>query len=374
MEIESLSALDDALARDAPLSGLRLQDLDLRGHDAALLAHDDVAGLVVLGGHLSPALERHLRRGRAVVFPSDPAAPIDPYRARLYHPQELYAGLTARGYQGTPDAIAYQWYRDALTRRDAFVSMLRAIHDDSMGDALDELVEGRRVVGIMGGHAVTRGSAGFRQAADLANTLAAQGLLVATGGGPGAMEAANLGAFARDTGALTQALVRLADVPSFRPDVGAWAAVALDVRRDLEPPPGTAARSVGIPTWFYGHEPPNVFADGIAKFFSNAVREDGLLARCNAGVVVLPGAAGTVQEIFQTAARLYYRTPQPSLAPLVLLGHEHWTRVIPVWSVLKALAAGRGMEGVVHLVDDPSEVPDLLRRCRSTTSGAPAAD
>jgi len=29
-----------------------------------------------------------------------------------------------------------------------------------------------------------------------------------------------------------------------------------------------------IPTWFYGHEPPDVFASAIAKYFSNALRED----------------------------------------------------------------------------------------------------
>ena len=32
--------------------------------------------------------------------------------------------------------------------------------------------------------------------------------------------------------------------------------------------------SLGVPTWFYGHEPPNLFATRIAKFFTNALRED----------------------------------------------------------------------------------------------------
>ncbi|WP_317452889.1 molybdopterin dinucleotide binding domain-containing protein, partial [Streptomyces sp. CBMA29] len=34
--------------------------------------------------------------------------------------------------------------------------------------------------------------------------------------------------------------------------------------------------SYGLPTWFYGHEPPNAFASGIAKFFANATREGRL--------------------------------------------------------------------------------------------------
>ena len=79
-------------------------------------------------------------------------------------------------------------------QRDVYTTLLRAIHDDSMGDALDELCAGRRVVGVMGGHAVRARRPGVRGAARLGRGLARAGILVATGGGPGAMEAANLGA------------------------------------------------------------------------------------------------------------------------------------------------------------------------------------
>ena len=281
---------------------------------------------MVLGGQLTLSLEHHLRRCRALIFPNDPHAPVDPYRATLYRPKELYAGLDRAGYDGTPDARAYRWSRDASTSRDVFVTLLRAIHDDSMSDALDELVAGRSVVGVMGGHATPRGTPPYAAAALLGQSLARAGFLVATGGGPGAMEAANLGAFCRDRAALDDALGRLAAVPSFTADVTAWAGLALRVRADAAPPPGTAPRSVGVPTWFYGHEPPGVFVDGLAKFFSNAVREDGLLARCTSGVIVLPGAAGTVQEVFQAATRLYYG--EAPLPPLILVG----TRTGPRWS------------------------------------------
>ena len=174
------------------------------------------------------------------------------------------------------------------------------------------------------------------------------------------MEAANLGALCPDPSRLESALRRLAAVPSFAPDVTAWATLALEVRAVDVPTTDAAPSSVGVPTWFYGHEPPNVFVDRVAKFFSNALREDGLLARCNAGVVVLPGAAGTVQEIFQAATRLYYGQGRP--APLVLVGREHWTRVVPVWETLTALGAGRGMAGAVHLVDTPDQALALLTR------------
>ena len=362
-EIESLAALDTALSRHTPLRGLRLQDLDLRRREAALLRHTDLEGLVVLGGQLSPTLEAHLRAHGALIFPGDPHAPVNPYRARLYSPGELYAGLAPDGYAATADARAWAWSTDARVRGDVFVTMLRAVHDDSMGDALDELLAGRRVVGVMGGHAVARGGAGYRQAAALGHDLARAGLVVLTGGGPGAMEAANLGAFCRAREQLEGAIERLATVPGFQPDVAPWAAVGLAVREGLAPSPGAAVRSVGMPTWFYGHEPPNVFCDGIAKFFSNAVREDGLLARCTAGVVVLPGAAGTVQEVFQAATRMYYARDGQEPAPLVLVGREHWTHGIPVWPALQALGEGRQMGPAVHLVDDAAEAVEVVRSC-----------
>ena len=361
-EVESLAALDAVLASEGPLRGCRFQDLDLTAYEERLLARTDVEGLVVLGGRLSPALEAHLRAHHALIFPTDPHAPINPYRAALYAPAELYARLSEDGYEATPDALAHHWSRDGALRHDAFVTLLRAIHDDSMGDALDEFVHGRPVVGVMGGHALARGTPAYAGAAHCGHDLAAAGLVVVTGGGPGAMEAANLGAFAQQRTVLEAGLHRLSAVPSFSPDIAAWAALALEVRADLADAhaAGRTPSSLGIPTWFYGHEPPNVFCDGIGKYFSNAIREDGLLARSTAGLVVLEGAAGTVQEIFQAVTPLFYAAADATLAPLVLVGQEYWTDSVPVWAALRALSQGRGMEGVVHLVDTTDEAVEIV--------------
>ncbi|WP_377641639.1 LOG family protein [Oryzobacter terrae] len=369
-EIESLPDLGATISGGGSLRGLRLQDLDLTGHEDDLLARSDVEGMVVLGGTMSDALAAHLRGHGALVFPGDPHAPVNPYRSTLYQPHELYAGLREHGYAATPDSRAYHWARDGAVRHDAFVTLLRAIHDDSMGDALDEVIGPRAVAGVMGGHAVERGTDRYAGAALLGHALADAGLTVVTGGGPGAMEAANLGALAPTADALTEALARLAPVPSFRPDVGAWARVALDVHDDLLTTPlrtpEPQVRSIGIPTWFYGHEPPNVFCTGIAKYFSNALREDGLLARCTAGLVVLEGAAGTVQEVFQSATRLYYAAAGDALPVVVLVGRRHWTQTVPVWPALTALAAGRPMAERVHLVDSVEDAAALV------TEAAPA--
>jgi predicted Rossmann-fold nucleotide-binding protein len=356
MEIETLEQLDRVLDSGRPLAGLRLQGLDLASRADRLIGRD-ATGLVVLGGTSTAELERWLSRHGALVFPTVTDCPVDPYRARLYRPEELYAGLE-HGYAATPDARAYAWHGDRLAKEDILATLLRAVHDDSVNDALTEALEGLPVVGVMGGHALPRGSKAYAEAARLARELARIGLVVITGGGPGAMEAANLGAHlaVADDDALDEALDRLAAVPSFVPDVAAWARVALEVRAALPVP--ERLTSVSVPTWFYGHEPPNVFSDHIAKYFSNAVREDTLLARCNAGVVYLPGAAGTVQEIFQAATPGYYSASGG--VPLVLVGRRHWEHTLPVWPLLQALGATRQLAHRVHLVDGPDE-PDGTR-------------
>ena len=48
--------------------------------------------------------------------------------------------------------------------------------------------------------------------------------------------------------------------------------------------------SLGVPTWVYVDEPTGGFATHIAKYFTNSIREDGLLAIARSGVVYAPAA------------------------------------------------------------------------------------
>ncbi|WP_374118541.1 LOG family protein [Streptomyces sp. 8L] len=363
-EIETLAEFDVRAAGGA-LGGYRVQSVDLTGRTGRLLELD-AAGAVFLGCPMEPEALAKVRADGAMVFPPVPNLPFDPYRGLLYTPDQLFEGLADGGCEVTPDARAYAWFQRTKDDGDVFASMLRAVHDDAVSDALDELLVGQRVVGVMGGHAMERGGPAYAGAARLGRALARSGLTVATGGGPGAMEAANLGAYLSpfDDEALTEALELLGKTPSFRPSVTDWADAAFEIR--ARRPDG--GRSVGIPTWFYGHEPPNPFASHIAKYFANALREDGLLARCTAGVVFLPGAAGTVQEIFDNATGNYYAS-RGEPAPMVLVDREHWTTTLPAWPLLRTLAGQRPMADRIALVDTVDEAPAALAALAQRAAG-----
>jgi predicted Rossmann-fold nucleotide-binding protein len=138
--------------------------------------------------------------------------------------------------------------------------------------------------------------------------------------------------------------------------VSAWARAAAAVVERF--PDGTP--SLGIPTWFYGHEPPNYFATHIAKYFANSIREAVLLDLCQGGIIFLPGAAGTVQEIFQDACENYYGARE-KVTSMVLVGTRYWTQDYPAWPLLEQLAAGRAMEGRIFLVDTEEQAAAALR-------------
>ncbi|GAB2931546.1 LOG family protein [Streptomyces heilongjiangensis] len=359
-EIETIEEFDATVSARGTLAGHRVQGVDLTDRTRELLA-TDTAGAVFLGCPMRENAAAKVRADGALVFPPVPDLPFDPYRGLLYSPDELFASLADGGYEATPDARSYAWFQRTRADRDIFASTLRAVHDDSVSDALDELLVGAQVVGVMGGHAMARGTEAYDDAARLGRSLARSGLTVATGGGPGAMEAANLGAYAapHDGEMLTEALRLLAKAPTFTPSITAWASAAFEVRTRW-PEGGT---SVGIPTWFYGHEPPNPFASHIAKYFANATREDGLLARCDHGVVFLPGAAGTVQEIFDNATPNYYES-RGEPTPMVLVDRVHWTERLPTWPLLRSLARDRSMESRIALVDRIEDAPEALERLR----------
>lgn len=364
-EIHDEATLTSFLREATSLADVVLLNLDLRSH-AEALRHLEVRDGVLLGCVMEPSeLADAVLRG-ALVFPRLEGLPYEPWRATLYTPEELFAGFEAGDpctYCETPDARIYGHFRatggaDEAPLLEAFA---RRLHDHGITEALEaELARHERVVAFMGGHAMRRDDPAYLAVARMAGRLAREGVVVATGGGPGAMEAANLGArFATaDDAELVSAVRMLTEAPLYKDRE--WLAAAFRVRATFA---SVLARSptptLGVPTFFYGHEPPNVFATWHAKYFANSVREEGLVSLATHGIVFAPGSAGTVQEIFQDACQNHYGTVRGLVSPMVLFGVRYWSEQLPVLPVLAQLSRGK-WESRVVASDDPNAVVAFL--------------
>ncbi len=411
LEVRNLDDLHSFLRLpERDWSKITLLGLDLRspGLDDALLTEDLDQRTAFLGCRMSLALTRKLISLGALVMPGRPGLDFNPFRTVLYDADELLRGYRAKDpatYLQTSDWTCYLAAMDNQSKRkrqDLSIddAVFFRLHDLAIEEALDEYLKPfggkpgsmKRVVGIMGGHDrerlekskdghgnPTASDAPYMQVALLAWKLARAGFTVATGGGPGAMEASNLGAWFATRGEddLRVAVRMLERVPRVKPvapgspdwNSGDWLAPAFEV---MERFPREAAdprtESVGVPTWFYGHEPPNPFASHIAKFFENSIREEGVLAIATHGVIFAEGNAGTVQEIFQDACQNYYAT-HGAAAPMILLGSRYWNRnaegesgrgAKSVWPLLKQLGEEKGFSHLLRLSDDLDEIVTFL--------------
>ncbi|GAA4463515.1 LOG family protein [Phytohabitans houttuyneae] len=373
-EVESRAELDLHL-RSGSLAGLTVQGLHLDAEPVPDLSQVDVAGTLFIGCRFATVeAEADVVRRGAHVVPPFRDLPFPTHPAHLYTPEDLAAGFETGGFAGMYDTVVYEQFlaaggalpsvREALAQR---------LHDHGIDNALADVTLtwlGRHgpgsVIGVMGGHAVPRGSSTYRLAATLGWELARADRLVVTGGGPGVMEAANLGAYLAtyDAEDLTAAIDQLSAVPDFL-DHDPYTAVALEVRARFTPAGDVdwpRRGGLAIPTWLYGHEPANLFAGRIAKYFSNAIREDTILRLARGGIVFAAGRAGTVQEVFQAATKTFYGTDGASGA-YVFLDRAFWTQTLPIESLLRpllALSPAGDLSGTIHVTDDVREAVRVL--------------
>lgn len=341
----------------------------------ARLADTALPGSLFLGCDLPPDVASRLVASGASVVGDLPPRCFRVHRPHLYDVDELFAGFEPsdpNAHLRTLDHRIYEEYLDdgGPEPWNIAVSLAQRLHDHAITDGIRTLCAGRRVVAIMGGHGLERASRTYRQVAHMARTLTRSGYLLASGGGPGAMEATHLGAWF--AGRPAEALDEVLQGPFVqRPEGSApgreyadadWLHRAMAVRRAWPQSADDRRRhpSLGIPTWLYGHEPPAVFATHIGKYFANSVREDGILSLAKHGVVFAPGSAGTIQEIFQDLTQNHYGTPGMA-SPMVLFDAAYWTDTKPVWPLLSSLARGQAWGELLTLTSDPDEAVACIR-------------
>jgi predicted Rossmann-fold nucleotide-binding protein len=298
---------------------------------------------------------------------------FDPNRSSLYSQKELWKGFDANAMTPSFDERVYREYlAGGKFFPDSAISKLRSQHDEGIANALRSFAHDtqRNIIGIMGsGNPGIRCKLVYEKTVRVAWLLAHDGrYLIATGGGPGQMEAANLGAYLANNGpeSIDEALKILRTDLDRNPETNelrrlqtqtcsyknakgeddqyAYTAAAQAVIAKF----GSGHASLGIPTWFYGNEPTNVFATTVAKFFSNGIREDLLVTIAMGGLVMAPGSAGTRQEIFMDMTQNFYAS-FCYRSPVVFLGVDYWG-AIPTETSKDGKIVEREDDGVYSLV------------------------
>jgi len=372
---------------------LVFQAMDLRADDEQLAALPQATnaaeGNYYLGCQLGPKLAAQAAKHFATVMPDLPERTYQPFLPELYTWKTLLNGYDPNKpetYKNTKDWLTFLTYvvpqppgspiKFVPVSADEFLA--RRLHDHFIGDEMEEFLEqfappkGKGVVAIMGGHDKARDLPVFKQVAELARDLTRRGFLVVSGGGPGLMEAANMGAYFASLAddLLAPAIAEIAAAAPKYSDA-AWLPSAWKVRERYEAQVDlTLSRSLGIPTWFYGHEPPNIFATHIAKYFENSLREEGLLAVATHGVIFAEGNAGTVQEIFQDACQNYYVNFN-FRSPMILFGTQYWEQMpdgkgvyLPkskdAWNLLRVLAREKNFEHLIASTDDTAKILSMI--------------
>ncbi|HEY9676875.1 MAG TPA: hypothetical protein V6C76_02650 [Drouetiella sp.] len=372
LKYETIRDIDSFIAKVRVGS---LKNCVVQGLDVDVLCVDwgqvDTENTMFLGCKLG-SLEEHttlLKKG-AQFFAPFVGLPYNPYRTSLYTPEELMGGYDPVEDNSLDIRINRHFDKHGGHDADIMEALSQRIHDYSIDIAIKELLgqddetgmTKLKAVGIMGGHLATRDEPYYRKTVELARMLTQAGFFVVSGGGPGIMEAANLGAYLATAGddAVDRAIEILSQCPKYAFDDGKMNPGYVGKAREVLQQFPNGAQSLAIPTWFYGHEPVNLFASHIGKYFSNSIREDGLLAISIFGVVYAPGSAATTEEVFMDAAQNHYATFN-YYSPMVFMGETHYLQS-QVYSCLAQQAVGHPYAQMITISDKPEKLVDFIKK------------
>ncbi|HEU4401019.1 MAG TPA: TIGR00730 family Rossman fold protein [Candidatus Polarisedimenticolia bacterium] len=184
-------------------------------------------------------------------------------------------------------------------------------------------------VSIFGGARVRKGTPYYRKAVQVSQALAREGFSIITGGGPGIMEAANLGARR-----------------------GGGRSIGLNIRLPFE------------------HQP-NPHIDTLINFNYFFARKV-MFIKYACAYVVFPGGYGTLDEAFE--ALTLVQTHKIDNFPVIMIGRDFWRGMLR-WIGKEMLGKGlisRDDQRLYTVTDDPREVCRLVRegyRRRVETNG-----
>jgi uncharacterized protein (TIGR00730 family) len=189
-------------------------------------------------------------------------------------------------------------------------------------EGFDAMAKVGPAITVFGSARTTVDSPFYALARTIGRRLAEAGFAVITGGGPGAMEAANLGC--REGGGL----------------------------------------SVGCNIELPHEQGMNPYVDlGVEfrYFFARKV----MFVKYADGFVILPGGIGTLDELFESLTLI--QTGKVRHFPVVLVGREYWAGLLD-WmrdTMLTQGAIGASDLDLFHVTDDADEVIELIRTHRA---------
>ncbi|MDO4258285.1 MAG: TIGR00730 family Rossman fold protein [Actinomycetaceae bacterium] len=179
------------------------------------------------------------------------------------------------------------------------------------------LAEVGPAISVFGSARTGEGTEEYELAREVGRLIAESGNAVITGGGPGAMEGANR---------------------------GAWEAGGVSVGLGIELP-----MEQGLNKWVN-------LGINFRYFFARKT----MFMKYSQGFVVMPGGFGTMDELFE--ALTLVQTQKVSSFPIVLVGTKFWS---PLVDWIKGTMTDEGMisagdELLMHVVDDPAEAVHLV--------------
>ena len=197
-----------------------------------------------------------------------------------------------------------------------FITLVRVMRD---------FIRGFRVLHFVGPCVTVFGSARIKSdspyyelARQMGAAIAQLGFTVMPGGGPGIMEAANRGA--KDAG----------------------------------------GRSVGCNIELPHEQKPNPYLDRFVTMHYFFVRKT-LLVKYSYAFVILPGGAGTLDEMFEAITLI--QTRKITNFPVVIMGTDYWDEILPF--IHKMAKAGMIAPSDLELVHATNSVDDAIAHIRS---------